>query len=227
MKMANIGKSIMAVGLVASLTGCFSNQVAWLESGSIDGKAQGVYAVSGSIVERMERENGLEVKPVDGSKVPAKGSALPITVRTSGGSSRDTTGSVAMVNNVFSVCTLGIWPFVKSEEISQEAQIQTPNGVKKVTCVVGSRKWSSFLLPISVLPCPGLGDWRSGAYMDVVAGDSPEFATFKDGILASTIASKLDTNFYTSEMDQWIEKKAERQRRINLAVEKIQEVLSE
>lgn len=160
--LAKGGASVM----LAVLVGCMGSQVTWIE------KASSQSGETGGNYHFLEMSNGglknqVDLKKVVGSLTKhSKNCAameLPVRVSIEEKERREANGVVASVNNLFSVCTLGIWPYVESFEYPVSLKVSSPTDESETSVVFGSRKWSSFLLPIAALPCPGWGDWRGSA----------------------------------------------------------------
>ena len=191
-----IGGTLIAA---CTLTGCMSSSVGWFEKGAPPkGTVGGIYAIESNlngVGENLIKEHGVKVAEKDKRGVPAKGSALPVKVRTTSSTTVDATGGIATVNNIFSFCTLGIWPYVKTETCDCTVDIVTPHNKVSKPFSIGMRKWSSFILPIAVLPCPGVGDWRNSDRIDV----------YQQKGAAAAVASILTEEFYNAEMTKYIE----------------------
>ena len=182
-----------------ALTGCMSSSVGWFEKESPPkGTVGGIYAIESNlngVCDDLSKEYGVKIAEKDKRGVPAKGSALPVKIRTTSSTAVDATGGIAAVNNIFSFCTLGIWPYVKTETRDCTIDIVTPQNKVSKPLSIGMRKWSSFILPIAVLPCPGWGDWRSSDRVDV----------YQQKGAAAVVASILTEEFYNAEMTKYIE----------------------
>lgn len=213
------------------LCGCFSNRVAWVDdSPALKGSTGGLYAIGaipgGSITsaEIARTQGGLNVKtgPVDKGEVPAKDSALPVAIGCQEGNPKNVTGGIAMGNNFLSVCTLGVWPYVQSMESECKVTVTSPQGTASASYTVGYRTWSSFILPIAVLPCPGWGDWRSSAYMKE---QESGFSEFTGATRCAVAATLLTEDFYRTEMSKYVDflqKKFDVKKK---AIERLQAVL--
>lgn len=151
----------VTISAFALLGGCVGSRVAWVEKESVaEGETGGNYALVSADAERL---------PFNAKKVSEdlakrgkceEGVALPVRVSVDDQGKREASGVGASINNVFSVCTLGIWPYVKSYERTVDLKVASPTDEKERQIVFGEREWSSFILPVAALPCPGWGDWR-------------------------------------------------------------------
>ena len=127
-----------------------------------------------------------------------------------------------MFNNFFSVCTLGIWPYVKTEQSQCHVTVVSPHGKASVSYTVGSRTWSSFILPIAALPCPGWGDWRSSPY---VSEGNAGYAEFTSATRCAAAATLLTEDFYNAEMQKYVDFHQKKFDVKKKAIEKLQAVL--
>ncbi len=229
--MKRVSFTIATIVACTIFTGCINNKVGWIEEGpDMEGSSGGVYAVgalpnsaiSAKEMERVKDEFNLKTGAVDDQAVPSKDSALPIAIKVSGGATKDVTGSVASINNFLSVFTLGIWPHVKSEEKTCSVEIITPNGTTSQTYVLGSRTWSSFILPIAALPCPGWGCWRSSPYMTGGEDGLDEFERETQMGMAATL---LTSDFYKAEMAKYVDSRQKKFDVKKKAIKKLQAVL--
>ena len=188
------------------LTGCINNQVGWIEDGdTLKGTMGGVYAVTkadGVDLHSMKVSHGLKTGEMETGKIPVKDGPLPISINASSGSTADITGAFGMINNFFSICTLGIWPFVKTENCMCNVTVKTPQGEVSKPYVLGMRRWSSFILPIAALPCPGWGDWRSSPSM---SGSGHMPTDFKNQMAAEVLSGILTEEFNRTEMNKYVE----------------------
>ena len=201
----------LAFGLMAGgimLTGCMNSKVGWIEEGDVPkGKIGGCYSIAkgteGIDINQMKISYGLKTGDTDTSEVPAKDSPLPVLITAKSQGDTDVTGVFGMVNNFFSVCTLGIWPYVKTERCVCELEVKTPKGKVSHSYVLEMRNWSSFILPIAALPCPGIGDWRSSPYMGL--SSTEETAEFKRSMAMNISSDILTEDFYNQEMTKYVD----------------------
>ena len=164
-----------------ALSGCIGTKVVWVERESVpEGEPGGNYM----FVSTDEVSKGLAKTNEDFGGV-----RLPVRVSTNGHEKRDANGAVASVNNLFSICTLGIWPYVKSYEQEVDLKVTSPTGEKEQQIVIGGREWSSFLLPIAAIPCPGWGDWRG------LVSDNADW-DFRRDCEGKAVANLLTKDFY-------------------------------
>ncbi len=204
-------RRVIAFGLVAGgviLTGCMNSKVGWVEEGDVhQGKVGGLYSIAGGTegvdINQMKISYGLKTGDPDTGNVPAKDSPLPVLIMARSHAQSNVTGALGMINNFFSVCTLGIWPYVKTESCECDLEVRTPQGKVSRSYVLEVRNWSSFILPIAVLPCPGIGDWRSSPYVGL-NGDA-ETAEFKRTIAMRALSGVLTEDFYGREMVKYVD----------------------
>ncbi len=210
--MRTTGVAITSIAVLAMMSGCVNNKVGWTDDApDIKGSTGGIYAVgalSGSDVtaKEMERVKGnynLKTALVDGNAAPTQDSALPIAIKFSSGEKKNVTGTVGAINNFFSIFTLGIWPYVKTEERPCSVEVKTPRGGCTQAYKLGYRTWSSFILPIAALPCPGWGTWRSTPYMSESNDGSSDFE--RDAMLGMA-TTLLTDEFYRAEMAKYVER---------------------
>ena len=159
--MRKVCVNAVTISAFALLGGCVGSRIAWVEKESLaEGATGGNYLLVSADVERL---------PFNAKKVSEdlakRGKCeeevvLPVRVSVEDYGKRESNGVGSFINNVFSVCTLGIWPYVKSYERTVDLKVASPTDEKGQQIVFGEREWSSFILPIAALPCPGWGDWR-------------------------------------------------------------------
>ena len=203
------------------LTGCMSSSVGWIDKGEPpETVTGGTYAIDSSIkgidADKLRKDYGVKIGEIDKKEVPARDSALPVKVSATSGKVVDVTGAMGTVNNFFSVCTLGIWPYVSTETCDYTVEISSPMNKSSYPLTIGKRKWSSFILPIAALPCPGWGDWR---------GSSDGFEFYQQEAAGTVITSVLTEKFYNDEMAKYL---SDRQKKYNVkqvVIKKLQSVL--
>lgn len=203
---------LLAFAVALGVSGCVGSKVTWIDAGA-EGSANpgGKYSVTSmdgrgavsrddALVEALA-SSGVNIVDVEMSDRPQRDIALPVTLKFERRPSRSSVGGIGIVNNMLSVCTLGVWPYYQSEEAEVVVELRTPTGTRRGTVTVGGNAWSSFILPIAILPCPGWGEQRScgeNVRLDI-PGDMAQAAAVR---FASQV---LTDEFYEKEMAKWIE----------------------
>lgn len=193
MKLKNIEKicaSAVMIFAFALLAGCVGSKVVWVQKESVaEGEVGGNY-VFVSADARVLPFNAKKVSEELAKSVKDTGEvALPIRVSVEDHGKRDDNGVLASINNVFSICTLGIWPYVQSYEQTVDFKVTSPTDEKEQKIVFGGREWNSFILPIAVFPCPGWGDWRGRSSDDTDRDFCKDYE-------AKAVADLLSKDFY-------------------------------
>lgn len=192
----------ICAGLMAIIeAGCFSSRVAW-----VDGKIpQKPYTFvsdvhftgdSSSILNRCVSCNTNDL--------------LEVEVSCRLDSERDGVGFWGSVNNILSCLSLCIWPRVSADEYDYTVMVSGYGKTAERKFSVGNRSWTSFLLPVAAIPCPGWGDWRSYPRCNPDWFDSDDYKAWRSEIVAGC-AGELMTDAFVGELVDG--KKVEEQRR--------------
>ena len=198
-------RAVLACAFLAFVTGCIGSKVAWVEKGSsAPGEKGGCYNLISGDSGTAARIGG-SFKAIEDDLV-RKGTGmkvkLPVHVYVEEKDAKDTSGAGSVINNFFSVCTLGIWPYVKSAERAVDVKVMSPTDSASQQLVFGEREWSSFILPIAALPCPGNGDWRSAVDFRSIGhnnrGSQDWFGNSRREHEKIAVADLLTRDFYQS-----------------------------
>ena len=119
----------------------------------------------------------------------AGGIAAPISLAVDK-TTKNANGALSTVNNLMSLCTLCIWPWVNNDQVNYAVKVSSPTGDKAESFSVDRRRWFS-LIPIAWIPVPGWADWRSWA--DDRDG---AYAAYESEIVANIVIGTLDKNTY-------------------------------
>lgn len=244
--MVNMNKINVVVGsgvvLAASvMVGCMNSRLAWDGSKELVTKPTGgVYAVTQPLLGTELEKPVLDLMKRHASERNVKFAttvdekALPISVSVKQGTHRPTAGAIAAVNNVFSFCTLGIWPYVSSEETAYQVSVMglfpcesgvvVPESIAYRDVVIGERSWSSFLVPFAAIPCPGWGDWRRGMSMNEEKG---AFLEYRNTTLAADTMALLTDEVYRENLEKFKSQRTAMLARREKAVRLLQGSLSE
>lgn len=161
----------MKIVLVAAFSlclGCVQSKVAWME-----GDAGSESEFYGNYTVKMQRsaisakdpsviaKDRLVIREIEKCNQRSSEEPLDVCVGLKCISTTEANGGIAYLNNALSVCTLGIWPYVRAKRFEYEVSVTSKYGRYAETITEGVRSWSSFILPIAALPCPGWGELRS------------------------------------------------------------------
>lgn len=235
--MESVTKLVSGWGLAVSFvlaSGCINSRLAWDASEEVDSPAiGGVYKVVSSSKAGLESRVFDSMKKLSQSKTvefvsDSADNALPVALAVSRGASRETVGAIGSVNNILSVCTLGVWPYVKSSDQPYSVSLVVPfpreNGaiepapIAQREIVIGERNWASFLIPFAAIPCPGWGDWRKGCSTD--SGDAA-YVEYCNKVLAKDALELMTKDVYQSGLRKFSEKNSAMLKRRQAAIDAV------
>ena len=183
-------KAVLLVMVALCIAGC-QNQMASCsrEDAEIDSsRLGGAYALNGTTDEAKLVAG--RIKASHGNLFGAAGEiAAPISLAVDK-TTKDANGALSTVNNLMSLCTLCIWPWVNNDQINYAVKVSSLTGNKAENFTVDRRSWFS-LIPIAWIPVPGWADWRSWA--DDRDG---AYAAYESEIVAKIVMGTLDKNAY-------------------------------
>ena len=183
-------KTVLLVMVALCMAGC-QNQMASCsrEDAEIDSsRLGGAYVLNGT-TDEAKLISG-RIKASHGSLFGvAGGIAAPISLAVDK-TTKDVNGALSTVNNLMSLCTLCIWPWVNNDQINYAVKVSSPTGNRAENFSVDRRSWFS-LIPIAWIPVPGWADWRSWA--DDRDG---AYAAYESEIVANIVMGTLDKNAY-------------------------------
>jgi len=176
----------LVVGL-AACSGCISSHVAWVEGWEPDVPE----ALEANC--RFAGDNGPAAFAATHLNYIGNPNdeAMEVSIFLEKGEPEPGNGLLAKVNNVFSFCTIGLWPWVRSQDQSCTVEVVAYGEKAKREFVLGHRTWSSFILPIGLLPCPGWGDWRSAATFKLDFERGPGQEMWEADIVAGYVGELL------------------------------------
>lgn len=180
---------VCAVAL--TLSGCYSNRVAWVE-----GPEPKVRPELSSKV----RFSGTAAQILNAGSCRGNENALDVAVSYTVDSSRDGVGFIGSVNNFCSWLTLWIWPHVCADDYECTVAVSGYGKTAERKFTMGKRAWTSFLLPLAAIPCPGWGDWRSGPRFGGDWFASDEYLAWREKMIAG-YASELMTDSFVKELE--------------------------
>ena len=184
-------KTVLLVMDALCMSGC-QNQMASCsrEDAKIDSSRLGgaSYTLNGTTDEAKLVAG--RIKTSHGNLFGAAGEiAAPISLAVDK-TTKNANGALSTVNNLMSLCTLCIWPWVNNDQINYAVKVSSPAGNKAENFSVDRRSWFS-LIPIAWIPVPGWADWRSWA--DDRDG---AYAAYESEIVANIVMGTLDKNAY-------------------------------
>ena len=183
-------KMVLLAMFAVCVAGC-QNQMASCsrEDAKIDSsRLGGAYALNGTTDEAKLVAG--RIKTSHGNLFGAAGEiAAPISLAVDK-TTKNANGALSTVNNLMSLCTLCIWPWVNNDQINYAVKVSSPTGNKAENFSVDRRSWFS-LIPIAWIPVPGWADWRSWA--DDRDG---AYAAYESEIVANIVMGTLDKNAY-------------------------------
>lgn len=198
------------------LTGCMtSHMVAYSISDAPKASGrqrEGVYYVEHC--DRNLKKELLSIKNRSGQPMFVKElseEAVPLTINL--GQNEEAKSSISPLrafNNFLSACTLGIWPWISSSEKTNDVTLRTDAFVKTLDIDIIHRAWSSFLLPIGVIPVPGWADERAFNMDMLIAEDKCELPEVDYKKLAREIAENLWTADYNVALQRKMETRDEK-----------------
>ena len=180
---------VCAVAL--TLSGCYSNRVAWVE-----GPEPKVRPELASKV----RFSGTAAEILNAGSCRGNENALDVAVSYTVDSGRDGVGFIGSVNNFCSWLTLCIWPHVCADDYECTVTVSGYGKTAERKFTMGKRAWTSFLLPLAAIPCPGWGDWRSGPSFGGDWFASIEYLAWREKMIAG-YASELMTDSFVKELE--------------------------
>ena len=235
----------LVCGVAAICAGCINSRVDWDDSSEVPAKELGgVYRLElipetnsfeRALNEAVAKELG-NVAKAKGIRITANDddeNALPVTVEVHANEGKNSLGAFGAVNNVLSYCTLGIWPYVTSQDTSYGVSLCmlspqvngkiAPQEIARREVVIGERKWSSFLLPFAAIPCPGWGDWRNTMSTD---SDDGSFLVYRNQTIAGDVAQMMGRDVHRENVEAYQKKRAAMLERRKKAVAVVQGKLS-
>lgn len=205
--------------------GCTSSGVAWIETTEQDGKNGGIYAIESRLDVGVLKKKGVVIGEKDKNEVPAEDSALPVTIIVEKENKKDRQSAGCALNNTISVFTLGVWPYISASTYECLVTIKTPLKSYSYHCGIGCRNWSSFILPIAALPCPGWGDSRWCNYGS--GGENVGLDEYKTDAIAELVSNVLTVDFYNREMGNYVKDQKRKYEMKKKVISKLQAILSE
>lgn len=123
--------------------------------------------------------------------------SIPVSMTITVEDGKSTTGTLALLNNALSICSLSVWPFVWSGEKNYKIEAQYPNGKLERTIVIDRREMLS-ILPLGLIPVPAWSDLGSRGSGSISTVDNV-YADFENQVLRKQILRFLNIGQYVKE----------------------------
>jgi len=186
MNKLHLGSLLVCMGVCS---GCISSHLAWVEGVEPD-VPQSVSANCRFTGDKGPASLAAAILNANGNP---NGEALELSLFVETDDPEPANGLLAKVNNIASFCTVGIWPWVRSQKRCCTLELVGYGEKVKRQFVIGHRTWSSFILPIGIIPCPGWSNWRSSATFSLDFERGPKQKAW-EAALAAAYAGELLTD---------------------------------